>query len=266
MLNKESNLYIILFCTILVVITGVGLASVSLATKDAQSLNIELEKKQNILQAVNIIVERDAAAAAYEQYIKEGFAINSKGEIKINTLNDVFNIDLAKELKKPLEEQLFPVYICEKEGEKYYILPMRGKGLWDAIWGYVSIEGDFSTVYGASFDHKGETPGLGAEIKETPFQAQFKGKKITDVAGTFMSIAVVKPGQPQNEYNVDGISGGTLTSNGVHDMLKVYLSAFYEYSKKVKVAEPVAEVVADSTLTTDSSAVVTDSIQVVQEK
>jgi Na+-transporting NADH:ubiquinone oxidoreductase subunit C len=123
-----------------------------------------------------------------------------------------------------------PVFICEKEGNTYYIVPLRGKGLWGPIWGYISFENDLNTVYGAVFDHKSETPGLGAEIKESWFQENFRGKKIFK-DGEFESIEVAKGGADDtDQYAVDAISGGTITSKGlesmIHDCLKSYSTYF----------------------------------------
>ncbi|MCG9910554.1 MAG: NADH:ubiquinone reductase (Na(+)-transporting) subunit C [Flavobacteriales bacterium] len=254
-INKESNGYIILFSTVLVLVTAVVLVTIFGATNPAFKVNQELEKKQNILQAVKIDVDRTAAAAEFEKSVQKAFAINPEGKVMTNDFDEVFKIDLAKELrKKDVSTQMFPVYEIVKDGKTYFVVGMRGKGLWDAIWGYVSIEGDYNTIFGAVFDHKSETPGLGAEIKEKWFQAQFDGKKISDPQGQFVSVSVIKKGTaPVSDYNVDGVSGGTLTSNGLHDMLHMFLGAFAKYGETVKVPEPVKiePVVADS-LATDS--------------
>ena len=120
-----------------------------------------------------------------------------------------------------------PVYICEKESKKYYVFALRGKGLWGPIWGYISLTGDFNTVYGAYFDHKSETPGLGAEIKTAMFQKQFKNKKLYDENNQFVSVKVLKGGDSEgNPHGVDAISGGTITSKGVEKMLEDWLSQY----------------------------------------
>ena len=115
-------------------------------------------------------------------------------------------------------------------------------GLWGPIWGFVSLESDFNTVYGAYFDHKGETPGLGAEIAEEPFQHQFEGKKIME-DGKFVSVNVLKttyksPLGP--EHRVDAISGGTITSNGTDEMLKNCLAPYVSYFEKTGNTKQVA--------------------------
>jgi len=111
-------------------------------------------------------------------------------------------------------------------------VPMRGKGLWGPVWGFMSLEADGNTVVGANFGHKSETPGLGAEITTPMFTDQFPGKKISE-AGMFQSISVVKKGTSSGDYAVDGISGGTITSNGVNDMLADCLAPYAEYFKNI---------------------------------
>ncbi len=125
-----------------------------------------------------------------------------------------------KKINEIENKRYLPVYECSADdGNKYYVFPLRGKGLWGPIWGYVSVQDDFNTVYGAVFDHKGETPGLGAEINKGWFQVNFRGKKIFD-NGEFKSITVSKVGTVEpSKYNVDAISGGTITSKGVQAML-----------------------------------------------
>jgi len=161
--------------------------------------------------------------------------LNKKGEPITNDIN-AFDIDLKKELDKAktgeADKQLFPLFVFNKDGNLYYIIPVRGKGLWGPIWGYVALEGDMNTVHGASFGHKGETPGLGAEIETEEFQKQFVGKKIFDESGNFVSIKVVKGGAaPEDTHGVDAVSGGTITSNGVTEMLKRTLGSYISYFK-----------------------------------
>ena len=123
-----------------------------------------------------------------------------------------------------------PLYISNIDGSEKYIIPLRGTGLWGPIWGYISLDNDMNTVYGAVFDHKAETPGLGAEINRDFFEKPFNGKRIFDLEGDFVSIAVVKGGAKENDYHgVDGISGGTITSDGVTAMLKERLEKYLPY-------------------------------------
>ena len=127
-----------------------------------------------------------------------------------------------------------PIYISENDGIKSYIIPLRGKGLWGPIWGYIAIKDDLNTVYGAVFDHKSETPGLGAEINRPFFQDPFIGKTIFE-EGVFTSILVIKGGADEGDnHAVDGISGGTITSDGVSDMLKERLEKYLPYFDRIR--------------------------------
>lgn len=226
-INKNS--YIFGFSIAMVVIVGIALAATSISLKPLQKENIRKEKMQNILASINVSTDRDGAEELFDSIIKKQLVLKADGSEVEGT--SAFNVDLAKELKKSNDERLNPLYIAEKDGKTFYILPLRGKGLWGPIWGFVSLEDDANTVFGAKFDHKGETPGLGAEIAQDFFSSQFKGKKIMD-NGTFKSIAVVK-GNSEGAYQVDGISGGTITSNGVDEMLQDCISNYISYFKSL---------------------------------
>ena len=132
------------------------------------------------------------------------------------------NIDMKKEKKKPEEDQILPLYIFDTGGSKIYIVSIRGNGLWDEIWGNIALDSDLNTIVGAAFDHQGETPGLGAEIKDNPsFPNMFKGKKIYDDGGKYVSVVSVKGGTTKEDYHeVDVISGATVTSVGVSEMMQ----------------------------------------------
>ncbi|MEN0006421.1 MAG: FMN-binding protein, partial [Bacteroidota bacterium] len=146
-------------------------------------------------------------------------------------------VDMAKEKKKPLEERQLPLFIYSSdEGEKFYIVSVRGNGLWDEIWGNIALQSDLNTVTGAAFDHKGETPGLGAEIKDNPsFRKQFKGKQIYD-EGEYVSVTVRKGGAKDKDHEVDGISGATVTADGVTDMLYDGIKNYEPYFNKIREA------------------------------
>ncbi len=146
------------------------------------------------------------------------------------------NIDMKKEKKKPEAERILPLFTYNKDGKDFYILSIRGNGLWDEIWGYIALENDLNTIAGAAFDHQGETPGLGAEIKDNAaFSRQFKGEKIFTSAGEYVSVDVVKGGAaPDNIHGVDGISGATVTANGVAEMLKRGIQYYLPYLNTLK--------------------------------
>jgi len=228
-MKNFSNTYIFIFSSVMVAVVALLLSFAALQLKPYQDKNIEIEKMQNILSSVRVTSTPQNAQELYKKYISESIVINSKGD-KVNGL-DAFKIELKNEMVKPVEKRNLPVFIGSlSNGDKAYIVPLRGKGLWGPIWGYISFNKDFNTIYGAFFDHQGETPGLGAEIKETFFQEEFINKQIFDAGGTFKSIEVVKGGaQPGNPNQVDAISGGTITSKGLEDMLKASLSDYTTY-------------------------------------
>lgn len=230
----------------MVIIVATLLSVAAITLQPLQKKNIEINKKQNILTSININSTAKDAESLYDKYILESFTVNSKGEIQ-NDIN-AFDIDMKKELSKPLAERNLPVYISSLDNAKQYIIPVYGKGLWGPIWGYMSFKDDLSTVYGANFSHKGETPGLGAEIETKDFQSRFFGKKIFNTQNQFVSISVLKGGtaNPNSKYEIDGISGGTITSKGVDAMLKSCLSSYEPYFKNIKEAIP--EIVIDKAL------------------
>ena len=147
---------------------------------------------------------------------------------------------LISEIKSLQKERKLPVYVCEHNGKQNLIIPVRGKGLWGPIWGYVSLNMDYNTINGVVFDHKTETPGLGADINQAWFQDPFKGKKIFDDNMNFTSIHVYKGGKGSalnagdTEHGVDAISGGTITSKGLEAMLQDCLVGYVPFLKKQK--------------------------------
>lgn len=146
------------------------------------------------------------------------------------------DINIRKEKKKPESERLNPLYIyTNSKGEKTYIMSLVGNGLWDEIWGNIALEGDLKTIAGVAFDHAAETPGLGAEIKDNNgWKNQFIGKKIYADNGDYTSIGIVKGGVKQPSYQVDGISGATITGVGVEEMMKRGMKYYEPYFDKIK--------------------------------
>jgi Na+-transporting NADH:ubiquinone oxidoreductase subunit C len=239
-MNRNSNAYTFLFAIILVGVVASALAFTATQLQPEQAENVRREKMQNILGTVGIEVARDEAAIPFEKYIVERIALDYNGNEKTEV--NAFDIDLVKELKKPAAEQSFPLYVANVEGSKYYIVPLRGKGLWDAIWGYIALEEDVNTIKGAIFDHKAETPGLGAEITQSWFKERFDKEKIFDVSGEFVGVSVSKGyqgGDNKDDNAVDAISGATITGDGVSDMIVERLEKYLPYFKKnqnIKVA------------------------------
>ncbi len=239
--NKtNTNGYTFIFAIIMVLVVASVLAFTATSLKPLQNENVRNEKMQNILATVGIETSRDSAQALYDQYITETVSLTEDGSVDESV--DAFEVDLTKELRRPVEEQIYPLYIADIEGSKYYIIPLRGKGLWDAIWGYISLKDDVNTVKGAVFDHKGETPGLGAEITQAWFQERFADEKIFDENGNLVGVSVVKGSKGnanKDDNQVDAISGATITGNGVSDMISERLKHYLPYFKQqtdVKVA------------------------------
>jgi Na+-transporting NADH:ubiquinone oxidoreductase subunit C len=239
MANKESNSYIFMYSTILVVVAAAVLAVAAVGLKPFQKKNQEIEKMQQLLTAVGIENDVKNAEDLYKKYFVQELAVNKKGEVVSTYENQIlkgevrpFNIELSKELAKG-DEAMLPIFICNQEGKTVYVVPVHGKGLYDAIWGNVAIADDLNTIVGVLFDHKGETPGLGAEITNPAFPAQFKGKKIFE--NDEVKLAVVKSSKKTNDtFEADAVTGATNTSNGVSNMLKDCLSNYVEYFKTLK--------------------------------
>jgi Na+-transporting NADH:ubiquinone oxidoreductase subunit C len=237
-MKNFSNTYIFLFSSGMVILVAAILAFVSESLKPLQERNVEIEKKQDILRSVgraekagevqdkNSYIEEE-----YSKYIQKSLVTNSLGEILEG--RDAFAImnNLKLELEKPVDKRELPVFLYTGDDNKTrYVIPVRGKGLWGPIWGCISLNDDFNTIYGAVFDHKGETPGLGAEIREKWFQDEFRTKKIFDESGKFISVEVVKGGTPDdNPHGVDAISGGTITSKGLEAMISDCLRPYEKF-------------------------------------
>ena len=236
-MNKNSSSFTFIFSSIMVVVVATLLATASIVLGPYQAKNIRLEKMQNILASIGIKSEAKEVEKIFAQYSKEQLILDYKG-VPVNDKISAFDIDLKKELDKArtgkADKQLFPLFVFDKDGKLYYIIPVRGKGLWGPIWGYLALEEDLNTVYGASFGHKGETPGLGAEIETEEFQKQFKGKKIFDDTGNFVSVHLIKGGAaPNDPHGVDAVSGGTITSGGVNEMLMRTIKTYLPYFKMI---------------------------------
>ncbi|MAZ58592.1 MAG: NADH:ubiquinone reductase (Na(+)-transporting) subunit C [Flavobacteriales bacterium] len=237
-MNKESNIYTFTFAIIMVLVIGILLAVTSELLQPRKKQNKNDKKMMDILSAINIDASRENAQEQYDTYISSSSIIDNKGSI---LQGDAFKIDVLFQYRdKTLlpEERRYPLFKANKDGEEYFIVPMVGSGLWGPIWGFVALENDYNTIYGAAFDHKTETPGLGAEINQDFFEQPFVGKKIIDNKGMFVSIDVQKGGADRSDpHAVDGITGGTITSDGVTDMLKNTLMIYNKYFSSLGKAE-----------------------------
>ena len=217
-MNTNSNSYTIIYAAIMVVIVAFLLAFVSSSLKSIQNANIENDTKKQILSAINVTDVKDADAE-FAKYEVEDMLVQADGTLA--KYEGKFNTSYKGEIN----EKRYHVFECKVDGATKYILPIYGAGLWGPIWGYVALNDDKDTVFGVYFNHAGETPGLGAEITTPKFQAPFVGKKVLENGE--VGLSVVKAGKvAKPDYEVDGISGGTITSQGVDAMLKDCLKLY----------------------------------------
>lgn len=234
----ESTNYVVGFTLAMTVLVALTLSSLFYGTKDQVAENEDVFNKRAILSAISTKLDKPVAEfsdadvlALFEEKVEQKVVDMDGQEIEGIMAEKV---DMAQEGKKPEEDRNLPLFVYNANGEKIYILSVRGNGLWNAIWGNVALESDFTTVVGASFDHAGETPGLGAEIKDNPaFSAQFGGKKIYK-DGEYVSVNVRKGGAKDKEYEVDGLSGATVTADGVDEMLYRGIKYYEPYFGKAK--------------------------------
>ena len=232
-MNRDSNAYTFGFAAIMVVVVAFVLAFTASSLKDLQSENVRKEKMQNILSTIGIEVDREGAEVLFNQYVTNQYALRVDGSID-ESVNAFSDIKLAYELKKTPTEQRFPLYVAKVEDDQFFIIPLRGVGLWDAIWGYIALKEDKNTIKGAVFDHKAETAGLGAEITQQWFMNRFTDEKIFDEGGNLMGIKVSKTNNDpndtdKNDHEVDAISGATITGDGVSDMIAERLKHYLPY-------------------------------------
>ena len=244
--RTESNIYTVIFAIIMVFVVGAVLAFAAESLKPKINENKRLEKQQNILYAMGVnentegsavFVSTDKVASEFDKYIKKQIVIEGD-EVKED--NEAYLIDVKKEQANAKNGGVrrLPLFIGEKDGKTFYVAPIYGKGLWDAIWGYISMDNNM-VVQGAYFDHKGETPGLGANIKERFFMDDFIGEHLLSESGDFKGIDVAKGNSdPKNDNKtdneVDAIAGATITGNGVTAMIKNDLKLYYPYFQNLK--------------------------------
>lgn len=212
--DKNNNVYIVVYATVMVVVVAALLAVTALSLQGRQRANTLNEKKEAILASLG------AAEQNYDEYIA-AYAVDAQGE-RIESVSADEALQMLSDLKKAEAAAAYPVF---EAADGRIVLPVNGTGLWGPIWGYVALEKDMNTVAGAVFGHQGETPGLGAEIAAEKYQRKFVGKKIFDGA-QFVSIVLRKGGAQDPEHEVDAITGGTKTSDGVTAMLKTSLGHY----------------------------------------
>ena len=221
-MNTNSNSYTIIYASVMVVIVAFLLAFVNSSLRDAQNKNVELDTKKQILSSLGIKNVQDAEAE-FEKTVTADLIIDKDGNA--TPYEGDFITAYEKEAKT---NGHFHVFVCAVDGQTKYVIPVYGAGLWGAIWGYVALNDDKNTVFGTYFSHASETPGLGAEIATEHFQGEFKDKHVMD--GESVALGVEKNGKVERpEYQVDGISGGTITSKGVDAMLKGCLANYTKF-------------------------------------
>ena len=241
-INTEKNTYTLLFAVGLVVVVGTLLAAIDSSLKDKIRINEILEKQQNILYAIGInenegnnvsFIAAEKAEEEFNKYITKQIYIQGDEVIEDNK---AYLIDVKKQktlAKDPSHKRKLPLFLAKKDGRNLYVAPIRGKGLWDAIWAYVSVDENM-IIRGIYFDHKAETPGLGANIKQRFFMDDFIGESLLDSQGNFKGVTVSKTNlDPKNEdkydNEVDAIAGSTITGDGVTAMIRSDLSLYQPY-------------------------------------
>lgn len=236
--RTDSNSYTIIFSVVMVVVVGSLLAFFANFTKDLRVKNDQVKAQIDILSAIGIQADRSNATEMFTQFIKEQKVITGTD---VSDDDKAYLIDVKKEMDaaKKGNLQRLPLFVAEKDGKTLYILPVRGNGLWDAIWGYIALNDDLKSINGVYFDHKSETPGLGANITESYFTEDFKGENLYDASGNFKGIEISKSnGDPNNEdktdNQVDAISGATITGNGVGAMINSGIRAYLPYFETLK--------------------------------
>lgn len=243
--KTDSNLYTILFAAGMVLVVGTLLAFFASSLKPAIDENKRIEKQQNILYAMGvnendetnaIFISKDKVGEEFSKYITKQLVIQGD---KITEDPKAYLIDIKKEqtAAKDGKQRRLPLFIGEKDGKTFYIAPIRGKGLWDAIWAYVAMDENM-VVQGAFFDHQGETAGLGSNIKLRFFMDDFIGEHLLS-DGEFKGITVSKSNNdPKNEdkmdNQVDAIAGATITGDGVSAMIKTELKKYLPFFNTLK--------------------------------
>ena len=258
-INKNSTGYTFGFAIVMVAVVGTALAFTAMSLKDRQAANAANKKMMDILGAIGVDATRENAPELFADFVEERIAIDlngrelarRSGELDVKDKTDPFGIDVQRDYRASIkaaaksnkddvdglkasldgEEDLrFPLFRCKtQKDEEVYVVPVVGSGLWGPIWGYVALESDLQTIYGAKFDHKTETPGLGAEIKEPMFTDKWPGKQLN--ASGPVVFEVLKGGSSTDSYQVDGITGGTITSKGVGEMVNRTMSIYASYFK-----------------------------------
>ena len=229
-MKTNSNSYTIIYSAVIVVIVAFLLAFVFQALKPMQDANVALDKKKQILNSLNIRdLSNEEADAKYKEVVIADEVIDEKGKIVEAGTQGGEKAGFKLESKDYKAGKL-ALYICKVNGSRKYVIPVYGMGLWGPISGYIALNEDKTTVYGAYFNHESETAGLGAEIKDNvAWQEKFQGKKVF-TSGDDKTIALgVEKNVTNPATQVDAVTGATLTSNGVRDMLHEALGKYLTF-------------------------------------
>ena len=219
-MNTNSNSYTIIYASVMVIIVAFLLAFVSSALKPMQDANVAIDKKSQILASLNIRgLEKSEIPTKYSEVIVSDPIIKADGTV-VNEGADKDKASFVLDSKEITDENM-PLYIAKVDGATKYVIPVTGRGLWGGLWGYIALNEDCKSVFGAYMSHEGETAGLGALLVEDWFQQRFIGKKLFKENNAKVELTVVKAGAVKDEnYEVDGLTGATLTTNGIAGMVK----------------------------------------------
>lgn len=235
---------------IITAVVAIVLALMSNGLKPIHDKNEAIYNKKAILSAIADHLGKDLGSLSDDEIIEifnnqisqtvidmDGKVVDEQTMVSLGYKDgSAESVDMGKEMKKSEADRLLPLYTYKKaDGEDFYVVNVRGKGLWDEIWGCIALEKDLNTIAGVAFDHKAETPGLGAEIKDNiAWKNQFTGKKLFTNDGEFKSVYVRKGGAKDPVYEVDGISGATITADGVTEMLARGIKYYQPYLNTIK--------------------------------
>lgn len=224
--NTNSNVYTVVYASVMVIIAAFLLAFVASVLKDKQDANVANDKRGQILSSLNIRNVEDVTGE-YKKVILNDLVLDVNGKVLQEKGGfDVESKDITA--KDPASKKL-PLYVAKVNNDTIYVVPLYGRGLWGGISGYLALKKDFDTVYGAYFTHESETAGLGARIVEEEFQDKFKNKKAF-ADSTFQKVALSLSKKVEDkEHQVDAITGATLTSNGVSEMFQSSLRPYQKY-------------------------------------
>ena len=234
--NTNSNTYIIIYSVVMVVVVAVLLSVAALGLKPRQEANMLNEKKTQIVKALG----EDPATVSYDSVITSAVLLDASGAVVSDDVNAVFAA--LNDLKASYAAERYPLFVATSG----VVAPLYGAGLWGPIWGYIALDGDMNTVKGIVLDHAGETPGLGAEITTPKHQAMYPGKTIYE-GDAIVGVTLKKGGADKsNSHEVDAITGGTKTSDGVTAMISDCLNYYKPYFDAVRAAAVVEEQAVES--------------------